>query len=184
MGYRSNLAYMILFPNETEYLAFLTEARTLSSQPINNEEFLTDINGTQMWGDMSSALAETKHSAKAYRQDYLASDGVQKFFPAIVFEAKDVKWYTSYPDVHSHESLMALAKVWIMGGEFSYDIGVERDVLMTKCALYYVRVGEDRGDEDTIDLGRHVAMYSRPMWVKKQIDFHGSIKGFLDKEDV
>ena len=183
MGYRSNLAYMILFPNEKEYLAFLTEARTLSNQPINNDG-ITDINGTQMWGDMSSALAETKRSANAYRQDYLASDGVQKFFPAIVFEAKDVKWYTSYPDVHSHESLMALAKVWIMGGEFSYDIGVERDVLMTKCALYSVRVGEDRGDEDTIDLGRHVAMYSRPMWVQKQIEFHGSIQGFIDKEDV
>jgi hypothetical protein len=80
--------------------------------------------------------------------------------------------------------LIALAKLWILCGEFSYDIGVERNVLMTKCAVYSVRVGEDRGDEDTIDLGRHVAMYSRPMWVERQIDFHGSIKKFLDKEDV
>jgi hypothetical protein len=183
MGYRSNIAYMILFPNETEYLSFLTEAATLSNQPINNED-ITEVNGRQVWGDMSSALAETKHGANAYRQDYLSSDGVQKYFPAIVFHAKDVKWYTSYPDVHSHESLIALAKLWIVGGEFSYDIGAYKDVLMTKCAVYSVRVGEDRGDEDTIDLGRHVAMYSRPMWVERQIDFHGSIKKFLDKEDV
>jgi hypothetical protein len=183
MGYRSNIAYMILFPNETEYLSFLTEAATLSNQPINNDE-ITEVNGTQMWGDMSSALAETKHSANAYRQDYISSDGVRRFFPAIVFHTVDVKWYSSYPDVHSHESLMALAKLWIVGGEFSYDIGVERDVLMTKCALYYIRFGEDRGDEDLIDLGRHVALYTRPMWVERRIDFHGSIKGFIDKEDV
>jgi hypothetical protein len=39
MGYRSTIAYMILFPNEKEYLAFLTEAATLSNQPINNEDF-------------------------------------------------------------------------------------------------------------------------------------------------
>lgn len=183
MGYRSDIAYMILFPNENEYLAFLTEAVTLSNQPINNEE-ITAINNISTWGDMSSALAETKHGANAYRQDYLSSDGVQRYFPAIVFHAKNVKWYTHYPDVHSHESLIELAKLWVMGGEFSYDIGVERDVLMTKCALYYVRVGEDRGDEDTIDLGRHVALYATPMWVERRIEFHGAIEHFIDKEDV
>ena len=183
MGYRSNLAYIILFPREKEYLAFLTEACTLSNQPINNEDFTT-INGSGMWGNMSSALAETKHSAKAYQQDYLTKDGVRRQFPAIVFNARDVKWYDSYPDVHSHESLMFLAQLWVNGGEFSYDIGVGQDVLMTKCALYKIRIGEDRGDEELIDVGRHIALYSRPMWVERRIEFHGSIEHFIDKEDV
>jgi hypothetical protein len=173
---------MILFPNEKEYLAFLTEAATLSNQPINNED-ITEVNDRPMWGDMSSALAETKHSANAYRQDYLTSDGVQKYFPAIVFHAKDVKWYTSYPDVHSHESLMALAQLWVKG-EFSYDIGVGKDVLMTKCAMYMVRYGEGSGDEELIVVGRHIALTATPMWVERSIDFHESIKKFIDKEDV
>mgnify|MGYP003638908454 CR=1 FL=1 len=183
MGYRSNLAYMILFPREKEYLAFLTEARTLSSQPINNEDF-TDINGMKMWGDMSSALAETKHGAKAYQQDYLTKDGIRRHFPAIVFHAKNVKWYSTYPDVHAHESLMCLARLWVNGGEFNYDIGVGQDVLMTKCALYMVMFGEDSDDEELVDLGRHVAQYNRPMWVERRIEFHGSIQEFIDKEDV
>jgi hypothetical protein len=183
MGYRSTIAYMILFPNEKEYLAFLTEAATLSNQPITNEDFTT-INGNGMWGDMSSALAETKHSAKAYRQDYLTQDGVRRHFPAIVFNASGVKWYPSYPDVHAHESLMFLAQLWVNGGEFSYDIGVGKDVLMTKCAMYMVRYGEDKGDEELIDVGRHASLTATPIWVERSIDFHGSIKGFLDKEDV
>jgi hypothetical protein len=183
MGYRSTIAYMILFPNEKEYLAFLTEAATLSNQPINNEDFTT-INGSGVWGDMSSALAETKHSAKAYRQDYLTQDGARRHFPAIVFNASGVKWYPSYPDVHAHESLMFLAQLWVNGGEFSYDIGVGKDVLMTKCAMYMVRYGEDKGDEELIDVGRHTSLTATPIWVERSIDFHGSIKGFLDKEDV
>ena len=165
MGYRSNIAYMILFPREKEYLAFLTEARTLSKQPINNEDF-TDINGMKMWGDMSSALAETKHGAKAYQQDYLTKDGIRRQFPAIVFHAKNVKWYSTYPDVHAHESLMCLARLWV------------------KCALYMVMFGEDSDDEELVDLGRHVAQYNRPMWVERRIEFHGSIQEFIDKEDV
>ena len=183
MGYRSTIAYMILFPREKEYLTFLTEARTLSSQPINNEDF-TDINGIRTWGDMSSALAETKHSAKAYQQDYLTKDGIRRQFPAIVFHAKDVKWYPTYADVHAHESLMCLARLWVNGGDFNYDIGVGQDVLMTKCALYMVAFGEDSDDEELVDLGRHVALYNRPMWVERRIEFHGSIEGFIDKEDV
>jgi hypothetical protein len=55
---------------------------------------------------------------------------------------------------------------------------------MTKCALYKIRIGEDRGDEELIDVGRHVALYNRPMWVERRIEFHGSIEHFIDKEDV
>ena len=183
MGYRSTIAYMILFPNETEYLSFLTEAAILSNQPINNEE-ITEVNGGQVWGDMSSALAETKHGANAYRQDYLASDGVQRYFPAIVFNASGVKWYTSYPDVHAHESLMFLAQLWVNGGELSYDIGVGKDVLMTRCAMYMVRYGEDKGDEELIDVGKHISLTATPMWVERRIEFHGAIEHFIDKEDV
>jgi hypothetical protein len=79
---------------------------------------------------------------------------------------------------------MFLAQLWVNGGDSLYDIGVGKNVLMTKCALYKIRIGEDRGDEELIDVGTHIALYNRPMWVERRIEFHGSIEHFIDKEDV
>ena len=60
MGYRSNVAYLILFPSDAEYHSFLSEVRVLSGQRIQGEGF-DNFNGHGTWGDMVSALAETVH---------------------------------------------------------------------------------------------------------------------------
>jgi len=95
MGYRSDVSYLILFPDEARYHTFLTVARTLSNQPIVNDE-IVHINGQKQWGDMTRALGETVHGVNMYKDSYLHINREYYAFPAIAFKAEDVKWYENY----------------------------------------------------------------------------------------
>ena len=184
MGYRSNIAYLILFPSDAEYHSFLSEVSALSGQRIQGEEF-DNLNGNSHWGDMRSALAETVHGVGIYAQRYLSLQGDCLKFPAIAFKAEEVKWYPNYPDVHGHESLIALAKQRIdMDDKMSYRVGKGSDALMTKCAVNYLRIGENHGDVEEFEEGTHVALFDTPMWMKRSVSLNDAMDKLFDKEDV
>jgi hypothetical protein len=184
MGYRSNVAYLILFPSDEEYHSFLSEVSALSGQRIQGEEF-DHINGNSHWGDMRSALAETVHGVGIYNQRYLSIDGDYLKFPAIAFKAEEVKWYPSYPEVHAHESLLFLARQRIdMENKTSYRVGKGSDALMTKCAVNYLRIGEDHGDVEQVEEGSHISVFVSPIWVKRSVNLCEAMEKLFDKEDV
>jgi hypothetical protein len=184
MGYRSNVAYLILFPSDEEYHSFLSEVSALSGQPIQNEEF-GDINGIRSWGDMVSALAETVHGVDMYDQPYLSLDNVHKKFPAIAFKAEDVKWYPAYLNVHSHESLVNLAKLRTdITHKRAHLIGTNQTALMTRCSVEYLRIGEDTSDVEEYSQGRHICLSASPIWMRRSVSLCEAMEKLFDKEDV
>lgn len=184
MGYRSNLAYLILFPSNEEYHSFLSEVSALSGQPIQNEEFET-INGMKMWGDMVSALAETVHGVDLYDQEYLTLDKKCLKFPAIAFKAENVKWYPSYPDVHGHESLFNLAKLRTnTDHKRAYATGTNQTALMTRCTVEFLRIGEDSHDVEIYRQGSHTCSSGSSMWVQRSLSLCDAMENLFDKEDV
>jgi hypothetical protein len=184
MGYRSNVAYLILFPSDEEYHSYLSEVSALSGQPIQNEEFET-INGLKMWGDMVSALAETVHGVDLYDQPYLSLDKVHKKFPAIAFKAEDVKWYPSYPEVHAHESLVNLAKLRThTDHRLAYLTGTNQTALMTRCSVEFLRIGEDTSDVEEYSQGRHICLSASSIWMRRSISLCEAVEKLFDKEDV
>jgi hypothetical protein len=184
MGYRSDIAYLILFPSDAEYHSFLSEVSALSGQRIQGEKF-DNLNGNSHWGDMRSALAETVHGVGIYDQRYLSLDGDYLKYPAIAFKAEEVKWYPSYPDVHGHESLIALARQRIdIENRTSYRVGRGSDALMTKCTVNYLHIGEDHGDVEQFEEGTHVSLHASSMWVRRSISLCDAMEKLFDKEDV
>lgn len=194
MGYRSDVSYLILFPDEARYHTFLTVARTLSNQPIVNDE-ITDVNGQKQWGDMVRALDETVHGVSMYKDSYLTFDGKHFTFPAIAFKAESVKWYESYEDVHGHESLLALADIGSKQEALSYPVGANAasniypvsantTSKMTPCTYNFLRVGEDEDDTERRDGGRHVALTTHPMYISRSIVYREPLAAMFDKEDV
>lgn len=184
MGYRSDIAYLILFPSDAEYHSFLSEVGALSGQRIQGEEF-DNLNGNSHWGDMRSALAETVHGVGIYDQRYLSLDGDYLKYPAIAFKAEEVKWYPSYLDVHGHESLIALARQRIdIENRTSYRVGKGSDALMTRCTVNYLRIGEDHGDVEQFEEGRHVSLHASSMWIRRSVSLCDAMDKLFDKEDV
>jgi hypothetical protein len=183
MGYRSDVSYLILFPDEAQYHTFLTTARTLSNQPIVNDE-ITHINGQNQWGDMARALDETVHGVNMYKDDYLTVDGKHYAFPAIAFKAESVKWYESYEDVHGHESLIALANIGSNQEMLSYPVGTNTTQNMTPCTYNFLRVGEDEDDVERREYGTHVALTMHPMRMNRSIYHREPMRAMFDKEDV
>jgi hypothetical protein len=195
MGYRSDVSYLILFPDEAQYHAFLTTARTLSNQPIVNDE-ITHINGQKQWGDMTRALGETVHGVNMYKDSYLHINREYYAFPAIAFKAEDVKWYENYEDVHGHESLLALARIGTKQEDMPYSVGTNTTSNMTPCTYDFLRVGEDDDDVERRHNGHHVALSMHPMRMNRSIyhrepmramfdDVHReAMQSLLDKEDV
>lgn len=184
MGYRSNIAYLILFPSDAEYHSFLSEVSALSGQRIQGEKF-DNLNGNSHWGDMRSALAETVHGVGIYDQRYLSLDGDYLKYPAIAFKAEEVKWYPSYSDVHGHESLIALARQRIdIENRTSYRVGKSSDALMTKCTVNYLRIGEDHGDVEQFEEGTHVSLSASPIWMRRSVSLCDAMDKLFDKEDV
>jgi hypothetical protein len=184
MGYRSNVAYVIVFPSDAQYHMFLTTARTLSNQPIVNDE-IEHVNGQKVWGDMVRALDETMHGVDIYKNGYLTIDGDCYTFPAIAFKAESVKWYESYEDVHSHESLLALADLFSRGELAEYQVGNRNTTQrMNPCTYNFLRIGEDEDDIERRDNGRHVAMTTHPMMVNRRITFDEPMRNIFGKEDV
>lgn len=183
MGYRSDVSYLILFPDEAQYHTFLTTARTLSNQPIVND-VIESINGQRRWGDMAYALDQTVHGVNMYKEDYLTIDGKRCTFPAIAFKAESVKWYESYTDVHSHESLLALADIGSKQMETLYPIGTNTTQNMTPCTYNFFRVGEDDEDVERRESGVHVALSMHPMRMDRSIYYREPMRAMFDKEDV
>ena len=183
MGYRSDVAYVIVFPNAAQYHMFLTTARTLSNQPIVNDEIVS-INGQMVWGDMVRALDETTHGVDIYKNKYLSIDNTFFSFPAIAFKAQSVKWYESYEDVHNHESLVSLAYLFSMGELTEYTVGTATTASMNPCAYDFLRVGEDDNDIERRSEGRHVAVTSPPMTVHRQISFDEPMRNIFGEEDI
>ena len=184
MGYRSNVAYLILFPSDEEYHSFLSEVSALSGQPIQEEEF-ENINGLKMWGNMVSALAETVHGVGLFDQRYLTLDNPHLKFPAIAFKAEDVKWYPSYPEVHAHESLVNLAKLRThTDHKFAYLTGRNQTALMTRCSVEFLRIGEDTSDVEEYSQGIHICLSASPIWMRRSISLSDAMENIFDKEDV
>lgn len=183
MGYRSDVAYLILFPDEAQYHTFLTTARTLSNQPIVNDE-ITHVNGQNRWGDMARALDETVHGVSMYKDNYLSINREYYAFPAIAFKAESVKWYENYEDVHGHESLLALAKIGAEQMEKPYPVGTSTTSNMTPCTYNFLRVGEDDDDAERREEGTHVALSTHPMYMSRRIVYRESMEKLFDKEDV
>ena len=195
MRYRSDVSYLILFPDEAQYYTFLTTARTLSNQPIVNDE-IAHINGQKQWGDMVRALGETVHGVSMYKDSYLNIDREYYAFPAIAFKAESVKWYENYEDVHGHESLLTLAKLGAEQEDMPYSVGRNTTSNMTPCTYDFLRVGEDDEDVERRRGGCHVALPTHAMYMSRSIvcreamramfdDVHReAMQSLLDKEDV
>jgi hypothetical protein len=183
MGYRSDVSYLILFPDEAQYHIFLTTARTLSSQPIVND-VIESINGQKQWGDMAHALDQTVHGVSMYKDNYLTIDGKHYAFPAIAFKVESVKWYESYEDVHGHESLLVLASIGSRQVETPYPVGTNTTQLMTPCTYNFLRVGEDDEDVERRESGVHVALSMHPMRMNRSIYYREPMRNIFGKEDV
>ena len=183
MGYRSDIAYVIVFPSAAQYHMFLTTAQTLSNQPIVNDG-IEHVNGQKVWGDMVRALDETTHGVDIYKNKYLTFDGNCYAFPAIAFEAQSVKWYEVYEDVHNHESLLHLADLFSRGELTEYKVGLNATARMNPCTYNCLRVGEDDDDVVRRENGRHIAMATHPMMMNRRIVFDVPIRNIFDKEDV
>ena len=138
-----------------------------------------------MWGDMVSALDDTVHGVGLFDQRYLTLDNPHLKFPAIAFKVKDVKWYPSYPEVHSHESLLHLAKMRIHPERKGvYLTGKNQTTLMTRCAVNFLRIGEDTSDVEEYSQGIHICLSASPIWMRRSISLSDAMEKLFDKEDV
>jgi hypothetical protein len=183
MGYRSDVSYVIVFPDAAQYHMFLTTARTLSNQPIVNDE-IENINGQKVWGDMVRALDQTTHGVNIYKNGYLSVDGDCYIFPAIAFKVQSVKWYENYEEVHDHESLLTLAYLFSKGELTEYTVGKATTARMNPCTYDFLRVGEDDDDIERRDGGRHVALTTHPMMVHRRITFDEPMRNIFGEEYV
>ena len=148
MGYRSEVAYLISFPNEELLHAFVAQAKVLSR--------------TAKYGDMESALDECQ----------INPDGDP---PHISFYAESIKWYESFDDIKGHLSLLALAKEnYDDGGDkttrYCNTEGVEGT--HTLIAVDFMRLGED--DNDTEDTSYGMSPLSDSLYVERRIGMFGS----------
>lgn len=166
MGYRSDVHYVIAFPNDAELASFLAQAKVLSGQPMTASDAVTSGRnyGDQqiMWGDMVSALDECKIQFQAY--------GGPKV-PFIGFYAVNVKWYETYADVQSHESLLTLARILYLGEgrktTHCYTGKGEPPKTATMIAYDFIRIGED--DNDVERRGEGISLMTGNTWVQRRI---------------
>jgi hypothetical protein len=160
MGYRSDVTYIIAFPDDRRMYSFIAQAKVLS----NTEILESDVAQTDLakWGDMEAALNE----CAVIPRNIVSPD------PAMIFfSAEAVKWYPSYPDVMSHDSLLALAEVNLRGYE-THRVPLSGSLLnggydMTPIAMRFIRVGEDTEDVTIIDKGS--------CWLENYIDIRRAV---------
>lgn len=150
MGYRSEVAYSISFPNDEELASFLAQAKALAGTVVNSQDQVIIVqqgfhDGTprQTWGSMDLALNEVgvRTQAQGYR------------VPFIAFYQDGVKWYPAYQMVDAHESLFELAIVNYFNGGQKTTFLNGTTFTATLIACDFLRVGEDSGDLTTKQLG-------------------------------
>lgn len=166
MSYRSNIAYVIAFPNDEELASFLAQAKTLSGQPIdaNDAKILHeqrfDNRGSHPaeWGRMDLALNEC---GVCWQKDLHQT-------PYIGFYAEGAKWYDGHQDVEAHESLvnLAIAHYYQGGDKTTYLNGTSFTCSMI--AYQYLRIGEHEDDTTGFERGTSMMLGSfgteRKIW--------------------
>lgn len=118
MGYRSDVAYTIRFVDDH------------------------DTNNVQSF---YTFLLEAKHNPKCAIA--LAEVVVDEKRQRFTFNAENVKWYDSYPEVASHTALIDLARDWAEQ--------VHEGKLHCRIGYSFVRIGEDVNDIEEIHGGDH-----------------------------
>jgi hypothetical protein len=163
MGYRSDVHYVIAFPNDEEMASFIAQAKALSKTTMSAADAIeSGMDGKEplVWGDMVSALDECQIKWKGEAR-----------LPFIGFYAESVKWYPTYADVHSHESLIALAMVLYEGGgqqmTYAYRGENEPPVTVSKIAFQFMRVGEEADDIEERERG--TSLMTGNSWVQRRI---------------
>jgi hypothetical protein len=157
MGYRSEVAYLIAFPNEAQLHAFVAQAKVLSNTPNEN------LKPLGRYGNMASALDECQIKPDADP-------------PHISFYADSVKWYESYDDVQSHESLLALAKENYADGGEKTTRYCNANGLSGTCTLIsaeFMRLGEDDNDTEHYSFG--MSPLTESFYVDRRIGMLGSL---------
>lgn len=164
MGYRSDVYYVIAFPSDDEMAAFIAQAKALSGQVISASDVIAL--GKQMnegrWGNMVSALDECQiHWHKE-------ADPTPPF---IGFYTESVKWYETYDDVQSHESLISLAALcYYAGGHvmtYFYPGGSSPPQSCSRIAYEFMRLGEDDNDVEKREGG--VSRLVNCAWIQRRI---------------
>ena len=128
MGYRSDVGYKIEFYDKETMAVFLAEAKSKEEYKIALEEERVDKS-----------------------RDGLEINEERMY---ISFFATDVKWYSEYADVKSHEALVDLARQYREEGE-------------SKVEYAFARIGEELDDNESYasDDGYEL------VWVSRQIIF-------------
>lgn len=175
MGYRSEVAYVIAFPNDAELASFLAQAKALSGQPMQPSDVtqagLTG-QGVFNWGDMSSALDECQIK-------FQEADGVET--PLIAFYCDQVKWYEADRFVYAHESLLSLARVNYQNGgnqrDYNYRGNGTPPHTCTKISAEFMRIGED--DDDIVHENFGISYATGNMYVERKIGMWTSLEKIL-----
>ena len=172
MGYRSDVTYIIAFPDDRRMYSFIAQAKVLSNTEILQSD------GAQVyqdkWGDMEAALNE----CAVIPRNIVSPD------PAMIFfSAEAVKWYPSYPDVMSHDSLLALAEVNLRGYE-THRITLSGGLLnggydMTPIATRFIRIGEDTEDVEIIDKGS--CWLENYIGIRRSVNVAGALRHKADR---
>ena len=109
MGYRSDVAYTIRFVHDHD--------------ANNDQSFYTFLAEAKSDPKCQIALSEVEVDYKNKRFN---------------FTAENVKWYESFPDVASHEALVALAEEWVSQ--------MNDGKLLCSLGVMLLRLGEDATD--------------------------------------
>jgi hypothetical protein len=111
MGYRSDVAYTIRFVHDHD---------------TNNEQsFYTFLMEAKNNPKCAIALSEVEVNYDRKEFNYTATN---------------VKWYESFPEVASHEALVALAEEWVSQ--------MRDGKLLCSLGVMFLRVGEDSDDNE------------------------------------
>lgn len=123
MGYRSDVAYTIRFNAEDD--------------KVNEQSFFIFLAEAKARDECALALQEVKIHA---------GDDPTRLWQ-INFRADNIKWYETYPEIASHNKLIALAEEWID----AYDRRNETPDMY----CVFMRVGENDDDIETYRHGNY-----------------------------
>ena len=145
MGYRSDVAYVVVFDRETEpeiaHAEYLTFHGWVKQHTIETKENHTAASGIK---PVLFGLSDVEMSADHF-----------KWYPQnnmLAMQWDHVKWYDGYPEVEWHEQLLSRCLEFRTGG------------------YRFVRIGEEYNDIDIREEGHN---HTFEMW--QYLDVHRSI---------